>query len=214
VDAVDAIARSCARRVASRYLAGLARYGADFDDSEIRADVAMAMDPGEKRMGPVYRKFARQSADRTMREVREVLLREVLRNPKARLSDVRESLRRVGITGDSDDDVVRTLVRTQHSIGRNARTWIDTIDDPRVWGYAYRTAEDERVRPAHAAMDGKRYPKRHPFWRRYAPPNGWNCRCELVPVYRGTRLARTLAYRGRPDVDEDFLWNPGIVLAG
>lgn len=208
---------SCARRVRCRYLAAIMRDGAAFDDSAVRRDVAMAMamDPGLKAAGRAYAKFAKSSADSTMARVRDVLLREVLRRPDARLKDVKESLRRVGITDeDAEDNVVATLVRTQHGISRNAWIWISTIDDPRVWGYEYRTHRDERVRPAHAAMDGRRYPKRSVFWRRYAPPNGWNCRCELVPIYRWSRAARTRAFRGVPDVDPDFLWNPGLVLAG
>lgn len=195
------------------------RDGPDFQDDDLREDVlnvtvAMAMDPGEKRIGKVYRKFAKSSVDSTMSRVRDVLLREVLRNPKARLGDVKESLERVGITGDEDDSVVQTLITTQHTIGRNASIWIATIDDPRVWGYEYRTARDERVRKSHAAMEGRRYPKRHKFWRKYAPPNGWNCRCELVPIYRWSKKAHTVRFRGTPDVDADFLWNPGRILAG
>lgn len=44
----------------------------------------------------------------------------------------------------------------------------------------YKTAEDERVRPAHAAMDNIVRRVDDPFWGWYYPPNGWSCRCHVV----------------------------------
>jgi hypothetical protein len=35
----------------------------------------------------------------------------------------------------------------------------------------------------------------------------------LVPIYAGTEDARTVPYRGTPDVDAEFMWNPGMTLA-
>lgn len=48
----------------------------------------------------------------------------------------------------------------------------------------YRTAGDERVREAHAALDGVTLPPSDKFWNKYLPPNGWNCRCQVVQVLR------------------------------
>ncbi|MGN0235870.1 MAG: phage minor head protein [Paludibacteraceae bacterium] len=48
----------------------------------------------------------------------------------------------------------------------------------------YRTAGDERVRGAHAALDGVTLPPSDKFWNKYLPPNGWNCRCQVVQVLR------------------------------
>ncbi|MEI3154348.1 MAG: hypothetical protein V8S95_04015 [Odoribacter sp.] len=31
-------------------------------------------------------------------------------------------------------------------------------------------------------MDGVRKPVDDPFWNRYYPPNGWNCRCDVIAV--------------------------------
>ena len=41
----------------------------------------------------------------------------------------------------------------------------------------YRTMEDRRVRPAHAAWDGIVRPVGDLFWDTHFPPNGWRCRC-------------------------------------
>lgn len=48
----------------------------------------------------------------------------------------------------------------------------------------YRTAGDERVREEHALLDGITLPPSDPFWTKYYPPNGWNCRCTAVQVRR------------------------------
>jgi len=49
----------------------------------------------------------------------------------------------------------------------------------------YRTANDNRVREEHAALDGITLPMSDPFWNEYFPPNGWNCRCTTVRVRKG-----------------------------
>lgn len=44
----------------------------------------------------------------------------------------------------------------------------------------YHTVGDGRVRPEHADMDGIIRPVSDNFWRKYMPPNGWNCRCTVL----------------------------------
>ena len=46
----------------------------------------------------------------------------------------------------------------------------------------YRTAGDSKVRPAHQALNGITLPPSDPFWDKYSPPNGFNCRCTVVKV--------------------------------
>lgn len=43
----------------------------------------------------------------------------------------------------------------------------------------YRTAGDKKVRPAHQEMNGITLPASDPFWDKYYPPNGFNCRCTV-----------------------------------
>lgn len=38
---------------------------------------------------------------------------------------------------------------------------------------------DKRTRPAHAAHHNLVLPVDHPYWKWWACPNGWNCRCTL-----------------------------------
>lgn len=47
--------------------------------------------------------------------------------------------------------------------------------------WEYKTAGDHLVRPAHLLLDGLILPANDPRWKKLFPPNGWNCRCYIVP---------------------------------
>lgn len=63
--------------------------------------------------------------------------------------------------------------------------WHQWKNDGDEYDLQYRTAGDERVREAHRRLDGVTLPPSDKFWQRYLPPNGWNCRCNVVQVLRG-----------------------------
>lgn len=62
--------------------------------------------------------------------------------------------------------------------------WHDIVKDGDEYNLQYRTAGDDRVREAHARLDGVTLPPSDKFWDSYLPPNGWNCRCQVVQVLR------------------------------
>lgn len=62
--------------------------------------------------------------------------------------------------------------------------WHDFEEDEDRYNLQYRTAGDEKVRQEHAALDGTTLPPSDPFWEQYLPPNGWNCRCNVVQVLK------------------------------
>jgi SPP1 gp7 family putative phage head morphogenesis protein len=115
---------------------------------------------------------------------------------------------------------VETIFRTQSQIAYNAGRW-EADQDPDIqsilWGYTYSTVGDDRVRPAHAALDGTALPKDDPFWKRFWPPNGWGCRCTPLPVYEEMRIKRPpRLVPGTDDLlepDKGFAFNSGIALA-
>lgn len=43
----------------------------------------------------------------------------------------------------------------------------------------YVTEGDSRVRPEHAKLNGIILPLDDPFWKKFYPPNGWRCRCDV-----------------------------------
>lgn len=63
-----------------------------------------------------------------------------------------------------------------------AAKWERFSEDGDRYNLQYRTANDDKVRPEHAALNGVTLPPSDPFWEEYYPPNGWNCRCTVVQV--------------------------------
>jgi SPP1 gp7 family putative phage head morphogenesis protein len=87
--------------------------------------------------------------------------------------------------------------------------------------WRYRTMEDERVRPNHAALDGFVAAADDSVWSYIYPPNGFNCRCMVEPLLRSEGEAilganinmpgsDRLPAGGRPD--EGFESKPGANL--
>ena len=79
----------------------------------------------------------------------------------------------------------------------------------------YRTALDDKVRPEHAALEGVTLPQDDPFWNTAFPPNGWNCRCNVVPVLKedypvSNSEAAQLSFRQLTEGNAKmFRFNPG-----
>lgn len=86
----------------------------------------------------------------------------------------------------------------------------------------YRTAQDEKVRENHAALNGITLPPSDEFWNEYYPPNGWNCRCNVVQVNKenytesNSSEAQQAGERATTYIDKDgrnrsamFRFNPG-----
>lgn len=97
-----------------------------------------------------------------------------------------------------------------------AAKWEGFEEDGDEYNLQYRTADDDKVRPEHAALHGVTLPMSDPFWDEYYPPNGWNCRCTVVQVlknkYPATDRGEALR-RGREALAKDakgiFHYNPG-----
>ena len=104
----------------------------------------------------------------------------------------------------------------QASAGMAAK-WESFMQDGDRYNLQYRTANDGRVRPEHAAMHGVTLPMSDTFWHEFYPPNGWNCRCTVVQVrkskYPETPHDEAMALgdlaTGK-DTRGIFRFNPGI----
>lgn len=67
------------------------------------------------------------------------------------------------------------------SQGLSANRWREIENEKELYpNLTYSTVGDGRVRPEHAAMDGVTRPVSDRFWKKYYPPNGWNCRCTVM----------------------------------
>ena len=66
-----------------------------------------------------------------------------------------------------------------------AAKWAQIEEDGDEYDLQYRTSNDGRVRPEHAVLHNITLPPSDPFWDKYYPPNGWNCRCTVAQVRKG-----------------------------
>jgi SPP1 gp7 family putative phage head morphogenesis protein len=76
----------------------------------------------------------------------------------------------------------------------------------------YRTVGDDKVRPQHKILDGLILESRDPIWNRIYPPNGWRCRCTVIPAASNdTPTNRTTAkdYEKVADIEPYFKKNVG-----
>lgn len=125
-----------------------------------------------------------------------------------------------GVTGASPA-IAETIFRTQHQMAYSAGAW-QADQDPAiaeiVWGYQYVTVGDDRVRPRHIALDGTQLPKDDPRWAEIRPPNGYNCRCQIVRIFDTDDHTETPPGSVEIDgegvkggADPGFGFNPGVV---
>ena len=180
------------------------------NSKETKSILKTASATEKEAMRKLFGSLAKAGVNTTMSSVRDKLLTAVAQEAKGRHRNQARTVKQA-IRGAAKSHLA-TAARTQTSFSFNATTWAQALEDDDLWGFQYSDAGDSRVRPEHKRMDGVRYPKTHKFWVKYAPPNGWNCRCGIIPIYKGERLARMKSLRGTPDVDPAFLINPGLLL--
>lgn len=105
---------------------------------------------------------------------------------------------------------------------QSAAQWAEIERDGDRYDLQYRTANDGKVRPAHAMLEGLTRPQSGPCWAEIMPPNGWKCRCRVVQVRKGKydytdqETALRLGREATADFDsqgrnraEMFRFNPG-----
>ena len=116
----------------------------------------------------------------------------------------------LGVTPSSPfyvETVFRTNVQSAYGAGRYRQITSPVVAAARPF-VEYRTAQDSRVRPSHAALDGTVFRQDDPGWSRYAPPNGYNCRCGIVTLReRDVDRSRVVA---AADLSPDTRPDPGF----
>lgn len=129
---------------------------------------------------------------------------------KIAVRNMRRSLEDMGLSA-AKPGIVETLVRTHSQMAFNAAQYQLEQDDDEdlITGYQYFTVGDDRVREEHDELEGVIFEKDDPRLDEFWPPNGWNCRCQLVALtdpVKATKIPRGV----RPDDGFDF--NPGQLL--
>ena len=76
----------------------------------------------------------------------------------------------------------RTEYQTATNVAAASETYHRLIKKAKLFPYwEYKTVGDEKVREEHKKLDGIILPANDPRWRKIFPPNGWKCRCYVVP---------------------------------
>lgn len=135
---------------------------------------------------------------------------------------LRKALHNAGVQPNSPW-LLETLVRTQIHVAYGVGRW-QAMKDPDVdeilWGYEYVAIDDDRVRPAHKALDGSKLPKDDPRWSEIWPPNGYNCRCEVIEIFDEGQISEPpeeYEYNGNiyiPGADKGWNVNHGEIFTG
>ena len=79
------------------------------------------------------------------------------------------------------DTVFQTNMQKAYSLGRYEQMLEPTTKAILPY-WQYWTVGDDRVRPEHAAFHLFTALADDPVWRKLYPPNGFNCRCSVVPI--------------------------------
>lgn len=117
------------------------------------------------------------SAAKTLAEVQE--LNQAMRDSDG-YADFKKRAEK--ITDTFNHTWQRTEYGTALNCAENASTYRRLKQQKKLFPYwQYRTAGDDRVREEHAALDGLILRHDDPLWDKIYPPNGWKCRCYVVP---------------------------------
>lgn len=81
------------------------------------------------------------------------------------------------------ETVFRTNVMDAYNQGRR-EALSDKAVEEEFPAWQYSAILDGRTREEHAAMDGRIFMANDPVWNRITPPNGYNCRCTIIPINR------------------------------
>jgi len=82
---------------------------------------------------------------------------------------------------------LETEFNTSISQSQSAELWATIQEDKKELPLLqYQTADDERVRDEHTAWDNIIRPVDDPFWNTHYAPNGYNCRCQIIQLSKGT----------------------------
>lgn len=109
-----------------------------------------------------------------------------------------------------NENYLRTEYNTCIGNSQNASRWLDFEKDKHLYpNLTYHTVGDSRVRETHRALEGITKPVGDPFWKTYAPMNGWNCRCILLQSDAEAKITDTKDFKHPDDVPDIFMFNPG-----
>lgn len=162
------------------------------------------------RYSPDVSKVMQNLTTRLTQSMRDAL-EEAIQSQVTPKAAIASFFTRAGLSEDNPF-FVETLLRTQTQLAYGAARW-EEYESPGIaeiiWGYTYITVGDDRVRENHAELDGVTLPKDDKFWNNFFPPNGYNCRCQVVPVFDKEPVKKPPKQAA---TDQGFDFNPAQLL--
>ena len=104
--------------------------------------------------------------------------------------------------------MLRTHGFQAYAVGRHQQQ-METADIFPYWKYV--TVGDNRVRPGHAALDGKVLRADDPWWKTHYPPWEWGCRCIVESLDEEDAQAIGISKSGdmpRPERSDSYSFDP------
>jgi SPP1 gp7 family putative phage head morphogenesis protein len=76
------------------------------------------------------------------------------------------------------ETIYETNLQSAYMVGRH-----DAMTAAKQYApwWEYSAVMDNRTRPQHAALSGMVFRSDDPFWQTWYPPNGFRCRCRVIP---------------------------------
>lgn len=102
-----------------------------------------------------------------------------------------------------------TYLRTEYDTALQSTIMAYKWDSVQAEYLEYSTVKDSQVRPEHAILDGKTFPKSDSFWNKYYPPLSWNCRCTVVPGMQKNYKEGDYKFTKKVNIDPYFSNNVG-----
>jgi SPP1 gp7 family putative phage head morphogenesis protein len=79
------------------------------------------------------------------------------------------------------DTAFNTAMQRAYSLGRYEQMKDEAVSSVLPY-WQYWTVGDDRVRLEHRVLDGFTARAEDPVWMKIYPPNGFNCRCSVIPI--------------------------------
>lgn len=93
----------------------------------------------------------------------------------------------LSVLREYNENYLRTEFNTAVAQSQNANFFTEAIEQAADFPYLqYKTQNDGLVRDAHRPLHNITKRVNDPFWKIYMPTNGWNCRCFVIQLEKGT----------------------------
>lgn len=95
---------------------------------------------------------------------------------------------------------LETVYRTNTASVYNKSTRYNAVTSKVTPYLMFSSVGDSRTRPQHAELDGIIKRGDSPFWNKYTPPLGFNCRCSIIPLSNAEAKKRGISRASESDL--------------